>query len=308
MDILKPNAVIGTNSWGSSGYEKVIRGSAVGMENFRATVQAAKACDLALFDTARDYGLGKCAKILGEIGTQDIYVSAKYTPVLRYKKGQVIKSFEKDLADMKRDYIDIYWLHMPNDIEENLREIIALYREGKIRYVGVSNFNLRECCLAKSILDRAGIPLYGVQNHYSILCREWEQNGLLQWCKDNGVQFWAWASLEEGLLAGPVKLSGVVGLASINKTKKYAPLYAVMEKIGKIHNFSISQVAISYCVTKGVVPMCGCRKPNRVEELAKGASECLTQAEITMIEQVVKKHQLKNFGADIFRFAVRRKQ
>ena len=43
--------------------------------------------------------------------------------------------------------------------------------------------------LYKEVLDQAGIPLYGVQNHYSLIDREWEKNGLVSWCRENGVQF-----------------------------------------------------------------------------------------------------------------------
>ena len=85
----------------------------------------------------------------------------------------------KDLDDFKRDYVDIYWLHLPTDIEKHLLEIIELYKEKKIRYIGVSNFNLEECKKAKNILEKNGIPLLGVQNHYSILCRDWEKTDFL---------------------------------------------------------------------------------------------------------------------------------
>lgn len=121
---------------------------------------------------------------------------------------------------------------------------------GKIRHIGVSNFNLKECQKAKNILEAENIPLYGVQNHYSILCRDWEQNGLIEWCHENGILFWARSSLEGGLLAGPVKISGIMGLFGKGKAKKFAPLYDVMGRIGKTHDLCLSQVAISYCVTK----------------------------------------------------------
>lgn len=51
--------------------------------------------------------------------------------------------------------------------------------EGKIESIGVSNFNLQECKLAKSILNKAEIPLFGVQDHYGLIDREWAKNGLL---------------------------------------------------------------------------------------------------------------------------------
>ena len=78
--------------------------------------------------------------------------------------------------------------------------MIELHREGRIGHIGVSNFNLAECKKAKRILDAAGVPLYGVQNHYSLIARDWEDFGVVDWCRDNGIQFWAWAVLEEGIL------------------------------------------------------------------------------------------------------------
>ena len=97
-----------------------MRGNAVGMEGFRATVYAARRNGITIFDTARDYGNGKCPKILGELATDEICISSKYTPFRKYRKGQVFDAVEKDLRDFQRNYIDIYWLHMPNDIEKNL--------------------------------------------------------------------------------------------------------------------------------------------------------------------------------------------
>lgn len=308
MDIRNPKIVIGTNSWGTAGYEKIMRGSSVGYESFCGVMEQAKANDLAIFDTARDYGNGKCEKMIGEMGTKDICISAKYTPFTRYKKGQVTRSFEKDLADLKRDYIDIYWLHMPNDIEANLSEFITLYRQGKILHIGVSNFNLKECKLAKSILDREQIPLYGVQNHYSILCRDWEKNGLLDWCKKNGVLFWAWSSMEGGVLAGPGKVSGLFGMFGGRKVKKFTPLYEEMDRIGKRHGLSNSQVAVAYCIAKGIVPMCGCRRPNRVAELAVAAQAALEEQEISAIDYITEQYGFRNMGSDVFRFAVRKHQ
>ena len=247
MDILKPKAVIGTNAWGGSLYGKAVRGSYVEDDIIKEAMKTAKELDMPLYDLARDYGLGKAQKMIGEFGTKDIYLSAKYTPFTHYKKGCVRRSLEKDLADFKRDYVDIYWLHLPTDIEEHLKEIIELYREGKIKYIGVSNFTLQECILSKSILDEAGIPLYGVQNHYSILCREWETNGLLNWCRDNGISFWGWAVLEEGLLVDPrIKKKNPMKLTYGRKVRKLNRLYHAMIKVADAHEIKVPQVAYYY--------------------------------------------------------------
>ena len=110
---------------------------------------------------------------------------------------------------------------------------------------------------------QAGMKLYGVQNHYSIISREWEQNGLLDWCKENGISFWAWAVLEEGMLVDPrVKTKGSIMKLIFNRQKrKMRALYQSMIQISERHAITVSQVAVAFCAAKGIVPLCGCRKP-----------------------------------------------
>ena len=310
MDILKPKAVVGTNSWGSAAYGKVLRGESVDRATIRQCYEKAKETGLVIFDLAQDYGLGKAQKMIGEFGTADIYISSKFTPGSSYRPGQVRRSLEKDLRDFKRDHIDIYWLHLPSDIEKNLGEIIDLFREGKIRNIGVSNFNLKECMEAKSILDDAGIPLYGVQNHYSLVNRKWEKDGLVRWCHENNILFWAWAVLEEGMLTDPrvgTKMSAMK-LIFHRKKKKLLPLYRLMNKVGKHHNISIPQVAMAFCSSKGIIPICGCRKSYQVEQLNEAVNILLTKEEIKLLEDEADRIGVKILGADMFRFAVRKKR
>lgn len=308
MNIRKPLAVIGTNSWGGTVYGKLVRGSSVNTETLIDCMNVSKQCDLLIFDLAQDYGLGKAQKMIGEFGTKDIYLSSKYTPFGKYKRGQVRKSLERDLSEFKRDYVDIYWLHLPMDIEQNLAEMIELYKEGKIHYIGVSNFNLDECKKAIHILNSAGIPLYGVQNHYSIINREWEKAGLVNWCKENNILFWAWAVLEEGILTDPnIKASqSIMKLMFNRKKKRLEPLYTLMKDIGKKHNLNIPQVAMSFCTSKGIVPVCGCRKPYQVEQLYEAVNVTLTDDELSSLEHEADKAEVKILGADMFRFMVRK--
>lgn len=309
MDILNPTAVIGTNAWGGSLYGKAIRGSYVEDDIILDAMRVAKEEDIPLYDLARDYGLGKAQKMIGEFGTEDIFLSAKYTPFTHYKPGCVRKSLEKDLKDFKREYVDIYWLHLPTDVEEHLKEIIELYKEGKIRHIGVSNFTLEECKLSKRILDAAGIPLYGVQNHYSIICRDWEKNGLMAWCKENGILFWAWAVLEEGMLVDPrIKKKSPMKLTYRRKLKKLRKLYKIMIKVAERHEIKVPQVAISFCATKGVIPMCGCRKPYQVTDLAEAVKVRLTPGEMKRLEEAADEANVNIMGADIFRAFVRKKK
>ena len=306
---LLPKAVIGTNAWGDALYGKMVRGSYVTEGVMHEAVKTAVRVGIPFFDTARDYGLGKGQPIVGRLCGEDTVISAKYTPMGKYKQGQVRASFEKDLLDFGRSYIDIYWLHLPNATKENLTEMTDLYREGKIKNIGISNFNLKECKQAKAILDQEGIPLYGVQNHYSLLDRKWEKDGLTAWCKENGISFWAWVVLEEGILVPPKKneKKSIMKLMFARKRRKLYPLYKTMQEIGRKHQLKIPQVAMCYVSSKGFVPICGCRKPYQVEELAAAVNESLSDEEIRLLEDAADATGVKILGADMFRFAVKKK-
>ena len=310
MKGIEAKAVIGTNSWGSKAYGKVLRGSYVEDSVIIDAMREAENKGLMIYDLARDYGLGKAQKMIGEFGTENIILSAKFTPMKHYKKNCVRRSFEKDLADFKRESIEIYWLHLPTDIEEHLAEMIELYKEGRIGHIGVSNFDLDECRLAKEILDKEGIPLYGVQNHYSLISREWEKNGLLDWCRENGISFWAWAVLEEGMLTDPrVKTKfSLMKFFMDRQKRKMRELYKVMIAVANRHDITVPQVAVAYCANKGVVPVCGCRKPKQVSELAEAVQIKLTEEEIRRLEQAADSSNAKVMGHDMFRILVPKKR
>lgn len=301
-------AVVGTNAWGSKVYGNLLRGSYVDETVINTAVKRAMELGLYVFDTAQDYGMGKCQPMLGRLAGHEMLISAKYTPLKKYKKGSVIDSLEKDLEEFKRDYVDIYWLHLPNSIEDNLAEMIELYKEGKVKNIGISNFSLEECKLAKSILEKANIPLYGVQNHYSIISRKWEEEGLLDWCKENDISFLGWAVLEEGILVGPPKNEKRTLMKAIfsRQRKKLSPLFEKMELIGEKYDMTIAQVAMSFVASKGIIPICGCRKPYQVEQLSKAANVKLSPNEIESLEMIADQCRAKVLGADIFRFAVKK--
>ena len=102
-----PKAVIGTNSWGSAAYEKMIRGSVVDNDTLKAAMQAAVRSGLLFVDSARDYGFGKGPKLIGMCCPPEIKISSKYTPFTKFKPGQVRESIDKDLKDFGRTSIEV---------------------------------------------------------------------------------------------------------------------------------------------------------------------------------------------------------
>ncbi|MCR4838756.1 MAG: aldo/keto reductase [Eubacterium sp.] len=83
--------------------------------------------------------------------------------------------------------------------------------------------------------------------------------------------------------------------------RKMKPLYRIMIKVAECHDIKVPQVAMAFCSTKGVVPMCGCRKPEQVEELAQAAKIRLTKGEVRRLEEAADKVNVKIMGADLFR-------
>lgn len=202
--------------------------------------------------------------------------------------------------------MDYYWLHLPNNIEENLAEMASLYHEGKIRNIGISNFNLEEAKRAKKFLEANGVSLYGVQNHFSLLERAEERNGMLAWCHENGIAFWGWAVLEEGILTGNTK--STFARLFRRKQKKLSDLFQIMREIGDVHHLEMAQVAVTYCISKGVIPVCGCRKPYQVQQLAEDVEATLDEAEIRRLEEAADETGVKILKSDIFRFAVQKEE
>ncbi|MEE3471175.1 MAG: aldo/keto reductase [Butyrivibrio hungatei] len=79
-----------------------------------------------------------------------------------------------------------------------------------------------------------------------------------------------------------------------------------MNKIGKKHGLKIPQVAVAFCMAKGIVPICGCRKPYQVDDLFAAANTKLTDEEVKLLENEADKLNVKILGADMFRFAVKK--
>ena len=102
MDLIRePTAVIGTNAWGGALYGKLLRGSSVSEEIIHEAVRTAVSEGIAVFDTARDYGLGKGQPMVGRLCGEGTRISAKYTPGVRYKKVIINNARAKIANEMK---------------------------------------------------------------------------------------------------------------------------------------------------------------------------------------------------------------
>ena len=287
---------LGTWAWGAGAFGgDTVFGSNTDVENLKPVFQAAMKAGLNLWDTATVYGMGESERILGalsrEFKREDVQISTKFTPqIAEIFENSVEKMADASILRMDCDYIDIYWIHNPMDVERWTPGLIPLLQKGKVKRVGVSNHNIKEIRLANQILGEAGFKVSAVQNHFSLLYRSSEKGGVLDYCKENGIEFWAYMVLEQGALSGKYNQENPLPAES-DRGKKYNPvlpqleaLTAEMTAIGKKYGASCSQVGIAWAIAKGTLPIIGATKERHVIEAAEAAKIQLTAEEIAKLE------------------------
>lgn len=169
-------------------------GSSLGTEELEPVFDAAMKNGLNLWDSAMVYGMGASEEILGtftkKYAREDVIISTKFTPQIAGNEADPVAAMcEGSLNRFGTDYIDIYWIHNPENVEKWTPYLIPLVKSGKVKKVGVSNHNLAQIKRAEEILSREGIHISAVQNHYSLLYRSSEDAGILDYCKENGITF-----------------------------------------------------------------------------------------------------------------------
>ena len=268
---------LGTWAWGAGAFGgDAVFGSKTDVENLKPVFDAAMKAGLNLWDTATVYGMGESEKILGTFVAgekrETVMVSTKFTPQLaEVYENSVEKMANASIERMGCDYIDIYWIHNPMDVERWTPGLIPLLQSGKVKRVGVSNHNIKEIQRANEILGEAGFKVSAVQNHFSLLYRSSEKGGVLDYCKENGIEFWAYMVLEQGALSGLPQLEALTN---------------EMTAIGQKYGASCSQIGIAWAIAKGTLPIIGATKERHVVEAAEAAKIELTAEEITRLEQL----------------------
>ncbi|MFB5682030.1 aldo/keto reductase [Paenibacillus terreus] len=270
-----PAIALGIWSWGTgvNGGDRVF-GNNYNAEDLRPVYQKAIKHGFTLWDTAAVYGYGASETILGQFikEEQDILISTKFTP-FDGQEQNMRKSLNESMERLGKQEIDLYWIHNPRNVEKWTQEIIPLAKENKIKHIGVSNHNLDELKLVVSILEKEGLELSAVQNHYSLLYRESEEAGIIDWCNQNQIVFFSYMVLEQGALTGkynanhPFKSNTRRGEAfNIDTLKKLQDLIEVMGEIGDKYKVGQAPIAMAWAIAKGTVPIIGVTKEAQIDD------------------------------------------
>lgn len=154
-------------------------------------------------DTAPGYAEGHAEELVGEaikdFKRSKLFITTKVSPsYLKYK--DIFISAKESLKRLKTDYIDLYLIHAPNPeipIKETMKAFDELKKNGMIKNIGVSNFNIKRFEEAQSVTKN---KIVAIQNHYNLIVRESETKGVVNYCQKNDVIFIAWRPIEKGLL------------------------------------------------------------------------------------------------------------
>ncbi|MEM3215452.1 MAG: aldo/keto reductase [Candidatus Micrarchaeaceae archaeon] len=218
-------------------------------------------------DTAEMYGneelVGKAIE-----GFSDVFVATKVSPY-HFHYDDLIRACESSLKRLNLKSIDLFQLHWPNNnvpISETMKAMEKLYDDGKIRYIGVSNFSVGELIEAQEALSHAEIVSDQVE--YSIIMREPEQ-GLLQFCNKESITLIAYSPLARGAILKDSSL--------INKLKE----------IAKNYDATPIQVALNYLINNGnVIPIPKASTKEHMKENAGSASFSLSKADFYVLKNL----------------------
>ncbi len=295
---------VGAWAWGTSrlwGYGKEYDRSDVG-EAFRASMAAG----VTLFDTAEIYGNGASEKIIGEIlreggfdGTPERtpVIATKFAPLpYRFGARSLLEALDKSLVRLGVVTVDLYQVHFPNPLFkiEGLMDALAeAVKEGKIRHVGVSNYNVEQMKRAHDRLASHGVKLASNQVEYSLLKRALETNGVLEACRDLDVTLIAYSPIAQGLLTGKYALgdkpSGLVRRFGKSfgerNLKRIEPVVDILREIGEAHGKEPAQVALNWLITRrNTLPIPGAKNERQARQNAGALGWEMTDEEAGKLE------------------------
>ena len=307
---------------GNSGLKVSLIG--LGCNNFGARMDIAaskpvihKALDLGIdfFDTANIYGspTGASETILGQVlgdRRKDIVLATKCGKQMSAagalkggSRSTIITATEDSLRRLKTDYIDLMYMHDPDPntpIEESLRALDDLIRQGKVRYIGCSNFAAWQLAEAACVADQRNLHHFICsQEEYSLLARTPEKE-MIPAMKHFGLGLVPYFPLASGLLTGKYKRDAMPRGARLTESEWFAKVFLAdplvwtrierLEKFCAEHGRSMTELAFSWLAARQPVAsiIAGATKPDQLEQNAKAADWKLTAEDMKRIDELLK--------------------
>jgi myo-inositol catabolism protein IolS len=287
---------IGIGMWQAGGKSW---GSDVADADCQEAMERAIDLGINLVDTAEAYGDGHSEEVVGRAiraaGRDNVFLATKVAGE-HLRARDVERACRESLRRLGVRVIDLYQVHWPNpwdlsSIPETMKALEKLQRAGKIRHIGVSNFDVRDLEEARASLSRSDVVSDQVQ--YNLLHREPEA-GLTKYVKREGIALLAWSPMAKGALAGsysasrrpndPIRSDSTVFRPQ--NLRAVAPLVARLRRIAAAHRKTPAQTALRWLADHpGVLPIPGVKRPSQAEENAGAAGWSLTRSERALLDR-----------------------
>jgi aryl-alcohol dehydrogenase-like predicted oxidoreductase len=302
---------LGTVTFGGRGEFKIW--GELGQKEANTLVNMSIEAGINFFDTADGYSNGKSEEILGKaLGNRrkDIILATKVRAVVGpgpndvgLSRHHIVEGCNASLKRLGTDYIDLYQVHSfdPNTaLEQTLRALDDLVRQGKVRYTGCSNFTAWYLMKALAISDKHGWERFAtLQAHYSLVARELE-NELVPLCLDQGLGILIWSPLGSGFLTGKyrrgkpwpqgTRLSDPQSELIQFDQQKGFDIVEELDRIAQAHQATVAQAALNYLLRKqGVTSVIiGARTAEQLADNLKTTDWQMTPEEVARLDEISK--------------------
>jgi aryl-alcohol dehydrogenase-like predicted oxidoreductase len=305
--------VVGLGTWAIGGPWQYGWGPQDENEAIAAIV---KAIDLGInwIDTAAIYGCGHSEELVGRALKQTKVkpiIATKCSLLWNNKKEKIgclkaesiRKECEESLKRLGVEVIDLYQMHWPDpekDIEEGWGEMARLQKQGKVRYIGVCNYNTAQLDRIRKIA-----PVASLQPPYSMIRRGVEAE-LLPYCAKNNIGVVAYSPMQRGLLTGKFSKKRLSELAPDDHRLKsgdyqepeFSATLALVDKLRPIaekNKRTLAQLAVAWVLRRPEVTaaIVGARKPSQIAETAPAGDWVLTKNDIAEIEKLLAERENK---------------
>jgi aryl-alcohol dehydrogenase-like predicted oxidoreductase len=298
---------VGYGSWAIGGPGWQFAWGKQNDEDSIAAIHRALEMGVNWIDTAAVYGLGHSEEVvtraLATWSGPRPYVFTKCglrweadgRPRRELTADSIRRECEDSLRRLKVEAIDLYQIHWPvedtQELEEGWSAMAKLQRQGKVRWIGVSNFDVEQIKRAQAIA-----PITSLQPPYSLVHPEVEQE-VLPYCEQEEIGVIVYSPMASGLLTGAMTRERIAGLSD-DDWRKHHPDFnephlsdnlALVERlraVGKRRGLAPGAVAIAWTLTNTAVTaaIVGARKRQQVDDVVAAAGVRLTQADLTQIE------------------------
>lgn len=296
---------LGTWAWGN----KFLWGYDESMDNeLQAVFNLTVNTGLNLFDTADSYGTGRLngrsELLLGnfirdysgsERRRRNINIATKFAAYpWRLTPRQLVLACKASLRRLQCEQLAIGQLHWSTANYAPFQEqalwngLVAMYEEGLVRAVGVSNYGPRQLERVHEYLERKGVPLSTAQVQFSLISNGPEQLEVKDICQSLGIRLIAYSPLGLGMLTGkysPTNLpKGPRGVLFGQILPGLEPLVKVLNLISERRGKTMSQVALNWCICKGTIPIPGVKTLRQAQDNLGALGWRLSNEEVSQLD------------------------